>query len=110
MKRCISHAAAIVILFLALGLPALALPGPKEEWITVRTASFTLFSNTGERKTREIGADLERLRDALSQLSPELALNSPVPTYIFVFRDTASFKPYQRTYNGQPLNSEGYFL
>ena len=110
MKRFTSHAAAIALLFLALGLPALALPGPKEEWITVRTASFTLFSNAGERKTREIGADLERLRDALSQLSPELALNSPVPTYIFVFRDAASFKPYQRTYNGKPLHSEGYFL
>ncbi len=109
MKRFTSHAV-IAVLFLALGLPALALPGPKEEWITVRTASFTLFSNAGERKTREIGADLERLRDALSQLSPELALNSPVPTYIFVFQDAASFKPYQRTYNGKPLNSEGYFL
>ena len=109
MKR-FSHAAAIAILFLALGRPALALPGPKEEWITVRTASFTLFSNAGERKTREIGADLERLRDALSQLSPGLALNSPVPTYIFVFRDAASFQPYERLYNGRPLDSGGYFL
>ncbi len=110
MKRFISHAAGIAILFLALGLPALALPGLKEEWIAVRTASFTLFSNAGERKTREIGADLERLRDALSQLSPGLALNSPVPTYIFVFRDAASFQPYERLYNGRPLDSGGYFL
>jgi len=110
MKRFTPHAAAIAILFLALGLPALALPGPKEEWITVRTASFTLFSNAGEAKTRGIGADLERLRDALSQLSPGLTLSSPTPTYIFVFRDAASFQPYDRTYNGRPLDSGGYFL
>jgi Flp pilus assembly protein TadD len=114
MKRFTPHAARIAIriaiLFLALGLPALALPGPKEEWLAVHTASFTLFSNAGERKTREIGADLERLRDALSQLSPGLALNSPVPTYIFVFRDAASFRPYERIYNGRPLDSGGYFL
>jgi tetratricopeptide (TPR) repeat protein len=114
MKRFISHAARIAIrtafLFLALGLPALALPGPKEEWITVRTASFTLFSNAGETKTRGIGTDLERLRDALSQLSPQLTLSSPTPTYIFVFRDAASFQPYDRTYNGRPLDSGGYFL
>jgi tetratricopeptide (TPR) repeat protein len=110
MKRFTSHAAAIAVLFLALGLPALALPGPKEEWIAVRTPSFTLFSNAGEAKTRGIGTDLERLRDALSQLSPGLALNSPVPTYIFVFRDAASFQPYDRTYNGRPLGSGGYFL
>ena len=110
MKRFTPHATAIAILFLALGLPALALPGPKEEWITVRTASFTLFSNAGETKTRGIGADLERLRDALSQLSPGLTLSSPTPTYIFVFRDAASFQPYDRTYNGRPLDSGGYFL
>ncbi len=114
MKRFTPHALRVAIpiavLLLALGLPALGLPGPKEEWITVRTASFTLFSNAGEAKTRGIGADLERLRDALSQLSPGLTLNSPVPTYIFVFRDAASFQPYERTYNGRPLASDGYFL
>lgn len=109
MKRFTPHAAALAVLF-ALAMPVLGLPGPQEEWITVRTASFTLFSNAGERKTRDIGADLERLRDALSQLSPGLALNSPVPTYIFVFRDAASFQPYERIYNGRPLDSGGYFL
>jgi Flp pilus assembly protein TadD len=114
MKRFTPHALRVAIpiavLLLALGLPALGLPGPQEGWITVRTANFTLFSNAGEAKTRGIGADLERLRDALSQLSPGLTLNSPVPTYIFVFRDMASFQPYERTYNGRPLASDGYFL
>ncbi|MFL6261899.1 MAG: tetratricopeptide repeat protein [Thermoanaerobaculia bacterium] len=94
----------------ALAVPAGALPSPRNPWIEVRTASFTLFSEAGERKTKEIGEDLERLRDALSQLSPGLALSSPTPTYIFVFRDAPSFQPYQRTYNGKPLDSGGYFL
>jgi Flp pilus assembly protein TadD len=94
----------------ALAAPAQGLPSPKDPWIEVRTASFTLFSEAGERKTKEIGEDLERLRDALSQLSPGLALSSPIPTYIFVFRNAPSFQPYQRTYNGKPLDSGGYFL
>jgi Flp pilus assembly protein TadD len=94
----------------AIAAPARALPSPRDPWIEVHTASFTLFSEAGERKTKEIGEDLERLRDALSQLSPGLALSSPTPTYIFIFQDAPSFQPYQRTYNGKPLDSGGYFL
>src|SRR5436305_3638879 len=110
MKSRTLHAAALAVTLWALAAPARALPSPKASWIEVHTASFTLFSEAGERKTREIGTDLERLRDALSQLSPGLTLSSPAPTYIFVFRDAPSFQPYQRTYNGKPLDSGGYFL
>jgi tetratricopeptide (TPR) repeat protein len=110
MKSRTLHAAALAVTLWTLAAPARALPSPKDSWIEVHTASFTLFSDAGERKTREIGTDLERLRDALSQLSPGLTLSSPTPTYIFVFRDAPSFQPYQRTYNGKPLDSGGYFL
>ncbi len=87
-----------------------ALPPPDEAWIELHTASFTLFSNAGETRGRQFGADLERLRDALSQLSPDLVLKSPAPTYVYVFRTSSAFRAYQRTYNGQPLDSDGYFL
>ncbi len=110
MKSRTLHAAALAAGLWALALPAGALPAPKDSWIEVHTASFTLFSEAGERKTREIGEDLERLRDALSQLSTGLSQSSPTPTYIFVFRNASSFQPYQRTYNGKPLDSGGYFL
>jgi len=109
MKRSIL----IVILGIALaGLarPALALPPANDPWIELRTASFTIYSNAGEKKSRAVGADLERLRDALAQISPGLTLEAPFPTYIYVFRDAASFRPYQKTYNGEPLVAGGYFL
>ncbi len=110
MKSRTLHAAALAVTLWAAAVPAGALPSPKSSWIEVHTASFTLFSEAGERKTREIGEDLERLRDALSQLSPGLTLSSPTPTYIFVFKDAPSFQAYQRTYNGKPVDSGGYFL
>lgn len=110
MKSRTLHAAALAVTLWAVAVPAGALPSPKSSWIEVHTASFTLFSEAGERKTREIGEDLERLRDALAQLSPGLSLSSPTPTYIFVFKDAPSFRSYQRTYNGKPLDSDGYFL
>jgi tetratricopeptide (TPR) repeat protein len=90
--------------------PARALPPQQDPWIEVRTANFTLFSNASEKDVRRIGADLERLRDALSQLSPGLTLNAPYPTWIYVFKNAAALQPYQRLFAGKPLDAGGYFL
>lgn len=114
MKRSAPQTAFVVALIpwmvtAAIAAPARALP-KKEPWVELRTANFTLFSNAGEKTVRRVGADLERLRDALSQLVPGLALNSPSPTYIFVFRNGADFRPYQRTAGGRVIESGGYFL
>ncbi|MFL6192701.1 MAG: tetratricopeptide repeat protein [Thermoanaerobaculia bacterium] len=108
MKPYASHAL-LALLILSLAAPAWGLP-PKEEWIELRSPSFTLSSNATERKAQALAADLERLRDVLQQLSPGIALSSPVPSYLFVFKGPDSFLPYQKTYNGQPLKSDGYFL
>ena len=104
------HRLHLALLALLLAAPLRALPAKSDSWIELRTANFTLFSEAGEKDTRRAGADLERLRDALSQLSPGLALNAPYPTWIYVFRNAASFQPYQRLYAGKPLDAGGYFL
>jgi Flp pilus assembly protein TadD len=110
MKRFTVATVAVVLAWtLISAAPALAQP-KKEDWIELRTAHFTLFSDAGEKAVRRIGADLERLRDALAQLTPGLTLNSPTPTYIFVFKDELAFKPYRQTYQGKPLESGGFFL
>jgi cytochrome c-type biogenesis protein CcmH/NrfG len=108
MKPYASHAL-LAVLILGLAAPARALP-VREDWVELRSPHFTLFSNAGEKKAAALAADLERLRDVLQQLSPGLALSSPVPSYLYVFKDAKSFQPYQKLYNGQPLKSDGYFL
>lgn len=105
MRRlCLAIAAFLI------AAPARPLPPPQEPWIELKTANFTLFSNAVERDTRRAGEDLERLRDALSKLSPGLILNSPSPTWIYVFKNADSLKPYQRLYEGKPIDADGYFL
>ncbi|HEV8577674.1 MAG TPA: DUF1570 domain-containing protein [Thermoanaerobaculia bacterium] len=112
MKPSVPCFAAVVLAALVVSgaaAPVQALPR-KEPWIEIRTTNFTLFTNAGEQNTRRIAADLERLRDALAQHAPGVALSSPTPTYIFVFKNRISFQPYLRIYAGQPLESDGYFL
>jgi tetratricopeptide (TPR) repeat protein len=106
---CFAAAVLAVLILPAIAAPARALPR-KDEWLEIRSANFTLFSNAGESNTGRIAGDLERLRDALAQLAPGVALTSPTPTYIFVFKDAGSFRPYLRTYGGKPLEAGGYFL
>ena len=109
MKQSVRCVAAVVLAALISTAAVRALPR-KDDWIELRTANFTLFTNAGESNTRRIAADLERLRDVLAQLAPGVALNSPVPTYLFVFKNAGAFEPYQRTYAGKPLAAGGYFL
>jgi len=86
-------------------------PSSQDRWIQAETAHFTLFSNATEVQTRLIGANLERLRSALSEWFTQLELSSPVTTRIFVFRDAASFKPYKkRTRFASSPSVVGFFI
>jgi Flp pilus assembly protein TadD len=102
--------AALLLAALAAGAPLRALPPEKDAWIELRTPSFVLFSDAGEKNARHVAASLERLRSVLGQLNPALKLTSPNPTYVFVFRDNNTFRPYRRVYNGKPVDVGGYFI
>ena len=93
MKQSVACLAAVLVAVLVApaAAPVQALPR-KDDWIELRTANFTLYTHAGEQNTRRIAADLERLRDVLAQLAPGVALNSPTPTYIYVFKNGAAFR------------------
>ncbi|MFH1278812.1 MAG: hypothetical protein ABIK65_10590 [Candidatus Eisenbacteria bacterium] len=74
--------------------PAHALPRAREKWIEVRTENFFLFSDAREKDVREIGLNLERLRFCLQVMFRTMRVNSPHPTYIYVFKDNDSFRRY----------------
>jgi len=86
-----------------------SLPDPGERWIEMRTAHFTLFSNASDKRTREIGGSLERFRAALTRVVSGLEVNSPVPTWVYVFKNEASFGPYKKRVGLGPANVTGAF-
>ncbi|MEJ2582166.1 MAG: DUF1570 domain-containing protein, partial [Acidobacteriota bacterium] len=88
---------------------ASSLPKPGDSWIEVRTANFRFFSNAGRQPTRRIGVDLEELRAVLSQMT-DYDLQSPVQTYIYVFKGKRSFLPFKILYDGRPADVSGYFF
>ncbi|HWZ86254.1 MAG TPA: tetratricopeptide repeat protein [Thermoanaerobaculia bacterium] len=90
--------AAGVLLLLLVGGVATAdpveLPSRADKWFRLQTANFTVFSDTTESRAREIALDLERLRAVLLYIRKTLTANSPVPTYLYVFKRPATMEPY----------------
>src|SRR5436309_1249278 len=99
----------LLLILSPVGAVATPLPDRSEPWIKVRTAHFTLFSNASEQYTVEIGMDLERFREALARLVSGLEVNSPLPTYIYVFKHDVSFQPYKMRVGLGPANISGAF-
>src|SRR5215210_9195129 len=99
-----------IAILILLAAPARALPPDADSWIRLETESFTLFSDAGEKATRKLATDLERLRATLAQLDLDLKLSSPSPTFLFVFRDGAALAPYRLVFEGKPVDVGGYFL
>ena len=97
-----------------LGVAALTAPAAAEidfeAWSTYRTPHFTILSNADRDRALEIAAGLERFRAAFSQWSPELELNSPVPTRILAFRDADSYAPFKSGRESDRARILGQFL
>jgi hypothetical protein len=106
MRREVGSAglAALTLFLSAAGRPAVSQPSA-EGWSELRTENFVIVSQVDEGATRAIGAELEKLRFALERIFERASFDSPLQTYLFVFRDAASFAPYSLG-AGEP----GYFV
>ena len=64
-------------------------------WIRAESPHTVVFAQTEADQAIEIVRSIDRFRAMFERLSPGLALNSPVPTQIFAFRDAESHGPYK---------------
>lgn len=101
----------VAVALLALAAPSSlpALPHASETWIRADTAHFTLFSNVSQTYTEAIGHQLELFRHVVAGLNPDLEINSPLPAYVFVFRNAQSFEPYKVRFVAGPTGLDAYF-
>lgn len=97
-----------VVLLSSSSAAARGLPGAKDKWIELRTPHFVFFSDSRESVVEELARDLEQLNATLGQIAP--VLDSPVPTYIYMFSSDRRFDPYKPLYGGKPAAVNGYFL
>lgn len=93
--------------------PALAVEPP---WIEIDSAHFTVITDAGERKGREVAFRFEQMRAVFSDLLSKNHLNQPVPLTILALKNDKSYyqvAPLVHTSGnaqGQPINAPGFFL
>lgn len=65
------------------------------DWLEVKSPHFTLYTDAGARQGRAVSHQLEQFRSVFARLAPSLELQSPAPTTLFAFKDSASYGPFK---------------
>lgn len=80
-----------------------------DKWLRIRSKNFLLVGNASESSIRRVGRTLEEFRAGVALIFPAIAQQSFPPVTALVFKDDASFRPFQPLYQGKPANVAGYF-
>ena len=110
--RAISQLA-FLLLIVSCTIPATAAVEPP--WLEIHSAHFTVVTDAGEKKGREIALRFEQMRAVFASLLSKDRLNQPVPLTILAFRNDKSYyqvAPLRREPSGevQPIDVPGVFL
>src|SRR5688500_12163738 len=84
-------------------------PQTRDNWRSVRTNHLLVIGNADAEKLRQVAAWLEFFHSAFARLVSRNVLDSSVPTTVIVFRDDASFTPFNPLYQGRPVDLAGFF-
>ncbi|HEY6231963.1 MAG TPA: DUF1570 domain-containing protein, partial [Pyrinomonadaceae bacterium] len=84
-----------LLFFLLAGGSSPAVVNAKDTWTSVRSKNFLLVGNASEKDIRQVGIRMEQFREVFARLFPKLNINSPVPTTVVVFKNDASYRPFQ---------------
>ncbi len=97
-------------LFLALCLRPGTLLAAEPQWQEFRSAHFTVVTDTGDKKGREIVVRFEQMRAVFEQLLSRKKVKLPVPLTIYAVRDDKRFFQMAPLRNGQPITAPGFFV
>ncbi|MGB9233856.1 MAG: tetratricopeptide repeat protein, partial [Terriglobales bacterium] len=91
MKPRLSIGAAVSILLLAVCCPVAALVKDEPKWIEVHTAHFSVLTDGGEKRGREVALRMEQMRAVFGQLLLKDKLKMPVPVTVIAFKSDKQY-------------------
>ncbi len=80
------------------------------QWQEFRSAHFTVVTDTGDKKGREIVLRFEQMRAVFEDLLSRKKVRMPVPLTILALRDDKRFYQMAPLHNGQPISVPGFFV
>ncbi len=113
MARFLTHgrlSASTFLLLFAVCLGPCALHAAEPQWQELRSAHFTVVTDAGETKGREVVVRFEQMRAVFGEFLSRKKLKMPVPLTIYAVRDDKRFFQMAPLHNGQPISVPGFFI
>lgn len=79
------------------------------QWVEVRSPNFSVVTDAGEKRGREVAMRFEQMRSVFGTLVTKLKVNLPVPLEIVAFRNTKEMRQVAPLFNGKPTQVAGLF-
>src|SRR5512147_1065750 len=95
----------ICALFLLLDGPLAA----AQEWVEVKSPHFSVATDAGEKRGREVATRFEQMRAAFGLLFQRMQVNIPIPLQIIAFRRNKELRDFAPVFNGKRVDLNGYF-
>jgi hypothetical protein len=80
-----------------------------QEWVEVKSPHFSVFTDAGQKRGREVAERFEQMRSAFGLLFQRMTVNIPVPLQIIAFRRSAELRAFAPLWKGKPVPLDGYF-
>jgi len=106
---------ALGLLLSELALNASPASAAEPPWLEIHSAHFTVITDAGEKRGREVALRFEQMRAVFANLLSKDRLNQPVPLTILAFKNDDSYykaAPLRHSQSGdaQPIDVPGVFL
>ena len=98
----------LIITGLLLGTGPVRAAEPK--WQELHSPHFTIITDAGEKKGREVALRFEQMRSVFGVLLLKNRLNQPVPLTILAFGNDKTYYQMSPLPNGKPIAAPGFFI
>jgi cytochrome c-type biogenesis protein CcmH/NrfG len=79
------------------------------QWVEVRSPNFSVVTDAGEKRGREVAMRFEQMRAVFGALMTKSKVNLPLPLQIVAFRNGKDMRQYAPLFNGKPTEVAGLF-
>ena len=79
-------------------------------WIRVSSSHYSVLTDGGENKGREVAVRLEQMRTVFAQLLMKTRVNLPEPLDVIAFKTDKEYAQSAPLHDGQPIPAPGFFL
>lgn len=79
------------------------------QWVEVRSPNFSVVTDAGEKRGREVAMRFEQMRAVFGALMTKANVNLPIPLEIVAFRNTKEMRQVAPLFNGKPTQVAGLF-